>query len=664
MKLANGMKRIGRFFTFLTDRTYRGLAAGPLGRLLGAYESADRSFHQTAMVRAMQPRRRKRYGTTLRGSMAMAMDQSALRRAAHGFANGFLRCSLRTVGAFFLTGGIYSALIAWLISAVWQQGAPDGFHVFLSLIVALFGFILLFSEHSVGYAVYKGRLTGALLYGSLGVSVDAVKEIPEKGKSLLALSVPLGMLIGSVTAITGPAYPALALLILLVLFVVLTTPEAGVVLLLILAPFSGFLPYSELWLALVVVLSGIGYFCKLLRGTRAFHMEIQDFFLLLLLIFTLLTGVSAAGGSALLSACLSALLLFLYFPAVNILATPTWLLRCRWGLLFSATVTAIIGILQFLAQLLLALQGTRALSMDSLGGAVRAGFSDNAVFAYFMVLAFPFTLHAFLRARNASHRVTAGLSCMAVLTATVLTWSQSAWLALLVEILVLALICKKECFPFVLIGAMLVPILLFVLPDRYRMAFFSFFTSGNIMRGSTIAAKIYFEGGSGFFGVGAGLLRMLFGLGAGGLERVAVLYTGASAAALPTSLSFWWMRLFEGGVLGVLLPAVFLFFLLQNCFSVLPHAPKTQSAVAPASGIAMIVGMLLLSGFTYTWRDPAALLLFVALCAIITADARNRRGLYVRNEAVAQSASFAQLEYAVKEGRHKNKKEVAADECE
>jgi hypothetical protein len=131
------------------------------------------------------------------------------------------------------------------------------------------------------------------------------------------------------------------------------------------------------------------------------------------------------------------------------------------------------------------------------------------------------------------------------------------------------------------------------------------------------------------------------------------------------SLSFWWVRLFEGGVLGVLLPALFLFFLLQNCFSILPHGAKTQSAVAPASGISMIAGVLLLSFFDDAWRDPAALLLFVLLCAIITADARHRRSLYVQPESTVQTPAFAEREYRTKKARGKQKnamKEAVADE--
>ncbi len=661
MKPINGVKRIGRFFTFLTDGVYRAVSAGPLGRIFGGYERADQYFHESALLRVAQPKRRRYRAITLRGRIATAMDRSVLRRGAYGLMQGLLRCSLRTVGCFFLTGGVYSALISWLIAAVWQTGSPNGFYLFLALGIALFGGMLLFSDRSVGYAIYKGRLTGALLHNSLGVSSDSVKEIPEQGKSMYAVAVPLGMVFGSITAFTGPVYPAVALLLLAVMLIVLTTPESGILLGLIFAPFARFLPYGELWLVLVAVLSGLGYLGKLMRGTRAFRMEIQDFAVLLLLLGTLFTGFSAAGGSAWRGVCLSVLLMLIYFPAVNILATPIWLQRCRWGLLFSATVTALVGIVQFVLALITALQGVRDFSMDALGGAVRAGFTDNTVLAYFMILAFPFTLYAFLRARNAAHRTTAGLSCVMVLAATVLTWAQSAWLALLLEIVIITLLCKKQSFPYVLILVMLIPVVLLLLPSGYRAAFFAFIGGSGITTGSSLAAKVFFAGGSGFFSNSAGALRMLFGFGVDGLNRVCALY-GVSDTG---KLSFWWTCLFEGGLLGVLLPVLLLFFLLQNCFSALPHDPKASSAVAPASGIAMVAGAILLGFFDYAWRDPAALLLFFTLCAIVTADARHRRTLHVRPAAVVQTAVFAELEYRVKKthDKHKNaRKEDVTDE--
>ena len=663
MKLKKLWTGIGRFFTFLTDRVYHAVAAGPLGRLFGGYERADLYFHRSAMVRLAHPPRRRYRKVTLRGRVAAMMDQSVLRRGAYALMGGFLRCSLRTVGAFFLTGGIYSALISLLVAVVWQEGVLNGFYLFIALGITLFGAMLLFSDRSVGDAIYRGRLTGALLHGSLGVSSDAMRDIPEKGKGLYAVSVPLGMLFGSITAFTGPVYPSLALLLLALTLIILSTPEAGILLSLIVAPFMGLLPQATLWIALLAVFSGFGYLGKLLRGTRAFRMEIQDFIVLLLLIGTLLTGVSAAGGSAARGAVLCAILILVYFPAVNILATPAWLQRCRWGLLFSATTTALAGIVQFVLALVGAVRGAGEFTMEMLGRAVRAGFSENFIFVYFMVLSFPFALHAFLRSRNAAHRTTAGLSCVAVLTAAVLAWVPRAWLALLVEILVLAVLCKKKSLPYIFFSLLLIPVLLLIIPDGQRAALFAFFASGEVTTGSALAAKAFFSGGDGFFSNGAGLLRLLFGFGAESLEHVSALY-GVNGAI---EIGFWWARLFEGGLLGVLLPALFFFFLLQNCFSCLPHVPKTQSTVAPASGIAMVAGVLLLGLFRDAWQDPTALWLFFLLCSITTADTRHRRALQGRTTSVMQNATFAQIEYRASRSHGKSQnadKEGVANESQ
>ena len=147
---------------------------------------------------------------------------------------------------------------------------------------------------------------------------------------------------------------------------------------------------------------------------------------------------------------------------------------------------------------------------------------------------------------------------------------------------------------------------------------------------------------------------MLFGLGAGGVERVGVLY------AFPSSyegISFWWTRWFESGILGVLLFAALFFLLLQNCFSLLAGSSRIKGNVAPPAGISMTLGVLLLSFFTDTWGDPVAMLLFFVLIAIIAADARNRRSMQTSLHAAVQSPSHIEVDYRAKEVRAKRKKQ-------
>ncbi len=651
----NIFKRIGRFFNSFTARVYRAVIASPLGRLLGAYSATNAYFQDTALVRTLRPKPNKANKKTARRVLACAMDQSFLRRAAYGLLNALCRCSLRTVGVFFAVAGVYSVAISALIALLWRRGSLNGFYAFLSLAVFLFGVLLMASSSSVGHALEKGRLTGGILHRLLGVSADYIKEIPEQGVQMYAAAVPLGMLAGSAVALTGPVYPSLALLFSALMLLILTTPEAGILLLLVCAPFIGLLPYAGLWLALGVALCSFGYLFKVLRGTRAFRMEVQDFAVLLLLLLTLLCGVSAAGKSQLLGVCLSALLILAYFPAVNILATPNWLKRCRWGLLFSAIVTAVIGILQFLLKLLES-RFRLPFSMDELGASVRAGFSGNIAFAYFMVMIFPFAMHAFLRATSAAHRILAGFGCMAILSATVLTWVQSAWLALVVEIVVLLLLCKRVTFIYILLATLLTPVAFMAMPQSVREAFFNFMGADAPINGTAIASQIFFGGGEGFFGNFRGITRMLFGLGAGGVERVGVLYMPSYAFPLSDKISFWWARWFEGGVLGVVLPAALLFLLLQNCCSLLSYDVHVKSSVAPASGIAMVTGFLLISAFNDVGGDASAMLLFFLLAAIVTADARNRRSMRTVVDHKTQSSSYVEMEYRLRGGRSKKKK--------
>ncbi len=640
--------RIGRFFASTTDRVYRAIRKGPVGRFFSAY-SVSNGLYNGMLLR---PVRRRKQGSPLRRGLAKAMDRSLLRGLAHSILNRICRCSLRTVGLFLFTTGAYSAVINWLIASVWQDSAPDALGLFVGLALILVGFLLFFSGTSVGYAVGRSATLGVVLREVLGLSEDVFADMPQQGKQGYVLTVPLGMAVGTLSALIGPLYLLVAVLLLLLALVVFTTPEAGVLLLIFVVPFIGLLPYSELLLAVGVLLSLCGYACKLLRGTRAFHMEIQDAVVLALLVSVLLGGFSASDG-AFSRSVTAAVLIALYFSAVNTLTTPQWLQRCRRTLLGSATVAAMYAIVQFVVALAEAIQSPREVNMAEIGRAVRAGFLDHSTFAYFMVLVFPFAMYAFARMR-AHHRLPAGLACVSIVVATALTWVQSAWIAMAVELIVMCLVCAKRFVPYMLMLLSLLPVVVVLLPATLRERIARVLFEGSDLASSRtgvageFAAQVFFERGSGFFGRGAGLLRLLFGLGDGGIEAVCVLYTELDSAALVVSFNFWLYRLMEGGVLGVILPALLFFLLLQNCFSILHRMSNTKEYVLPVAGVVTVCGVLVSSIFRYAWYDPAALLAFFAVTSLITADARYHRSQEMPVNEMDSSTSFAEFEYQIK----------------
>ena len=661
MKGRNLLKKFTGAVQKTTDRAYDAVATGAVGRVFSAYPETNRALSETAVARKWRARRIKNRGTTLRRGMAQAMDHSPVRGAFRRALDGACRYSLRTVGLFFLTMGAYYGIVEWLISGVWRGGEANAAALFASLSMLIIGVMLSCSTTAIGYALARGMLTGWFLRSVLGLSEDALTDIPKEGRQSLVLSIPTGMVAGALCALVGPLALGIALLLAFLALLLFSLPEAGVMLLILYVPFGGFLPHNTFFLTAAALLIGAGYICRLMRGTRTFRLEIQDLAVLALLLSTLLLAVSA-GGDVRTGVLTSVLLIALYFPAVNMLSTPRWLSRCRWMLIGSATGASLVAILQFVLAFAASLQSVTVVSVWELSDAVRAGFADHTTFAYFTVLAFPFALYGFARERT-RHRMLAGLACVSIAVAGALTLVQSAWVALAAELVVLCLVRAKRIVPYMLSLIVISPGVIALLPQSWRarlgyvMLEHSDLSFARVRTTGEFLSRVYFEKGEGFFGLGRGLTRLFFGLGRGGVEAVGVLYTSLTAEELTGNFSFWSVSLAEGGILGVLLPCALFFLFLQNCFSTVRRARDIDDHVLAVVGIILVAGVLVFSLFRYTWYDPAALLVFFLFIALITADSRYHRMREMPSEEIEQNDAHANLDYRLTAAPKKERKE-------
>ena len=124
-----------------------------------------------------------------------------------------------------------------------------------------------------------------------------------------------------------------------------------------------------------------------------------------------------------------------------------------------------------------------------------------------------------------------------------------------------------------------------------------------------------------------------------------MLYTLTDSAMLCSSMNFWLYRLLEGGILGVLLPAAFLFLLCQNCFSLLASTKSREVQMSAITGVVLVVGVLIMSIFRYVWYDPAALLAFFLAVAVVTATARYERSRMAHEEEEETNENVIEVEY-------------------
>ena len=639
---------IVRFVTYMT-RLFCGLLPhGIFGRIFTSYSHVDRTFCNSAVGRGIR-RAESGGGRTrraIRRNVALAMNNSLISNAAAAFWRLLCSCSLRTFGALFVTTGAYTSVMYWLFSAVWKSDAVSTVNLFWGLGFILIGIVLLFSDVSLGYALSKSFFFGKLIVSALGVSDGGIRKVEQTGGAGYVVVIPLGMALGAIGALISPLWLLVGFIALLLVMMVLSIPEAGVVMLIFATPFVGFLPNSELAFVFVIVLAFVAYFGKLLRGNRAFHLEVQDIPVLLIAFFFLLSGFSFAGQSAWRGALLSALLTTAYFLVVNLIATPRWMARCRAALILSAALSSFVGIVQFV------LGAINAGSVDfiTVGQAVTAGFADRVSFSYFLLIAFPFAVTSFLEA-DERNRLPAGLALLLIVAAAVMACVPSALVAMGIMCVVLFLLSCRNAPAFTVAGIGFSGLLNYLMPKQTRLAMLDFLRADVTGVSSyadslkDLTGRILF-GGEGIFNKSSGFSVLLFGLGQGGLERICVFYTTAPADIMVNAFGFWTYRLLEGGIMGVLLPALFLFLLCQNCFSVMRQGNEEGKKLFALTGVALIVGLLLNSIFYYTWYDPAALLMFFAVTAMIAAEARGEwRGRVDLTDEMAEPGQTAEMEY-------------------
>lgn len=644
---------IGRFFWRISRLIYHLIAASPIGRLFASYGACNSAItgQRRREKRKARSRAVRRY--TVRRALACAMEQNVLSRALRKMLASLTLCSLRTYGFFFtVAGAVWISLYG--VSLFVSLGSVVGWVHFVSGGISLsVGILLLFSDRSIGATLRQNSLLGALLIRVLGVPDDLMKQAKERGTqhylfaSLLAFFVSaLGLLIAP------PAILAIAACLLLAMMV-LSVPEAGLILALFFLPFSKLLVGSDAITAAFLALAVIGYVGKLLRGNRFLRIELQDMPVLLMLLVFFLSGYSVAKG-VWGTVLLFLLLALSYLVAANAMCTPQWFVVGRLTLTVSASLACFVGIGQFLLALLTS-GDLAGVNVSAFGKYVTAGFSDHVAFAYYLVIAFAFLLPSVPMSRR-RNRPTLFAATLLVGGTAVLTFSSAAWLALALAAVVFLLIFECRSFLFLLFGSGTLTGALLLLPQTVRNGAFSIF--GDIAspiyqaqraQGRHIFSKIMLGDGELYR---HGTLRLIFGAGQNGLLT---LHTHLAAGADPfsyTAYHLWQLLLVDYGIFGVLAVASFFLILLQNCFSVLAISQAHDRPMYAFIGIALTSALILFGFFAYVWYDIATLAAFFLATGLVAAAMRYYR--HRREKLPEQDANaklLAQIEYRARAPR-------------
>ncbi len=235
-----------------------------------------------------------------------------------------------------------------------------------------------------------------------------------------------------------------------------------------------------------------------------------------------------------------------------------------------------------------------------------ATFDNPLILAAYLIMILPVSIYSLFELKEKWQRVTAAFCVLLIFGGIAATYSRGAYLAVLVMLVVLMFLGKKQALG---ITALFAGILL-LLPQSVYQRLFAILD----LDVSTVTRLAIWGGCLNIF-----MENPLFGVGAG-TENVTTLLQTRFGINQPHAHSLYFELLVEGGLISILFFAVVLSLLVYDIFFLLRSGGKWyKMGIAYLSSLA---GFLIFSVFEFSLQTPKELQYFMLFLGLIEASKR------------------------------------------
>lgn len=620
-----------------TNKVYEWFARGFFGRIFTSYSREERAF-EGGILKGLFKKYGSGFLTRIRANLSRGFERSYFLDKLGKLIRYMFELPLRTYGNLILSFGVYSLLVNLVQQIVTGFASFDIFSLSVGFCCVLVAIPAYLSKESLGNALRHGRITRILFVEAFGFNDEDLNTPVKRTRRKANYAIIVGMVAGLLTFVVEPIYFVLCVLVLIASALVLTSPEIGVLIAIFAVPFCSFLESPSFSLSLFIILTAAGYGIKLVRGKRIFKAELIDVFVILFMLMLLASGVVSAGGAVSLSetvVCCS--LMFGYFLVVNLMRTAEWIDRCVNAIISSGVITAAYGVAQYLlGEAKTGWIDTRYFT--NIEGRVVSSFDNPNVLAAYLVIVFPFLLLKLSQAKTFKGRLLALICTATVVACIVLTYSRSAWIAVIAIAVVYGIINSKKVFKCLFALCFAVPLLPFVLPSSVIERFLSIgdisetsnFYRVYTWRGTLEAIKTNLFGG--------------FGYGMEAYEQVYPRFAYAGIEAAEHSHNLYLQIVFSMGIVGLVVFSVIIFLFAQRNFELCRNSSvRSYSRVASAAFVS-VIGALIVGVFDLPWYNYRVFFLFWIAFAVssacVRAGGREDRRQRMVNTASSEKASI------------------------
>lgn len=625
------------YFATYCDIFDEKLSNGISGKIMHSYADESRALDNSVIVKTL---RRSGSGDgfvrVVKKRIARTFEESLVINVLKRIKNAAMRCYMKTYGAFFLTFGIYSALI-YLIkkyALLWDETASGD--ILCASLMIILSIPLMFSKKSLASALGNSLLLRDLLSDACGVTPDKLSIRPRSDTAGQSWAVILGIAAGMLTYYISPLVFIMVWLTVISVSVLLSFPESGVSFAIFVAPFLSLFKHPSLILAAITLLAAVGFAVKYMRGKRTVVFGPAEAAVGGFMLLTLCGGIFTPNGENASLALIRAALMCVYFLIVNTVSDRRKLRSCMLLSIISATIVSFMGVIEYICGHAV-FDWLDSNSFAAISGRSTSVFSNPNTLAYFIIPVFPFALAGILLSKNARELFLYGFSAATILVCTVFTWSRAAWVGLAVASILFLMSVTSRAVAAIPASVAVVSLLGMCFPDTLgaRMgSIVSLGDSANYYRVKVwnAASRIICKYWGGGIGIGDELFSQMY-------LRVAdpEVWNASHAHSL------WLQTITELGVPGLIFLLLAIFFILQKVAGIhtRSNTGKRLPILAAACGAGMIA--IITSGFfDFVWYNNTIFFVFWAMAGLSSAAAEiHIQEMLRQNTGIVSSRSEA-----------------------
>ena len=524
----------------------------------------------------------------------------------------------RVFGAFGLTWGAYVILI----HLIKRYALYDVNQKTINLIIGIVAFIasvpILFTDKSICRMAKESWFISNILDKIFGIPDETLKptRIKKYGQSGAVI---VGILLGLATYFVSPLDMIIGALCFILFVLMLSYPEGGVVIAIAVSPLLGLIEHSSIVLAAIVLVTAFSYFIKVLRGKRVFKIDATGISFYAFMVIIFISGFAPGNANTLQNALLCCALMLIFPLVVNLMTNKRWLNSCIVALVLPSAIVAFVGIAQY--YLGLSPSGWIDESLfSSITNRTVSVFNNPNILGVYLAAMFPISLMLTVSQYDRKIKILGVISASYIAIATILTYSRSAWLALIVGALLFAVAVSPKGILLIIPAGIATCALALIFPDTIGsrlLNFFSLSDSANNYRIDVWNSSWNLLSDTYLYGVGWGEEAF----------RTAYINYGSDGTQYAMhSHSLYMQIVIQCGIIGLVVFAISVMSVIKKCISAslsmkLDRNVSLNAKASLSGALAIMVAGL----FDYTWYNFRVFFVFCALLAFTCAASNIRR---------------------------------------